>query len=331
MKQKQYLELFWRKLLSKEDGQILASLLEENKEVNQQEGKVIFDQIVKKHQNGGLSDADAERIKNELNEKINNLYQPKVRKIGWWSVAAASIFVILSVALLFHKKDAPKQANQNVQVPHLPKTEYFENNTNNIQPINLPDGSLAKLYPKSNLRLDHNYSVVKRDLYLDGKAEFKVAKDKTHPFTVYANKVGTTALGTIFWVDSKNPDIVKVKLLEGKIVVRYHKGNTILSQYLTVGQQFDVQTNTAPITIQQQSLKKPVAIIFDQEELASVFAKLSTKWQVPIEYGQANIKGMKFSGSFKSTDKLDAQLDIICTMNGLNYEHKNGSIIINNQ
>ena len=62
----------------------------------------------------------------------------------------------------------------------------------------------------------------KREIYLEGEAYFKVAKDKTKPFTVFAGALATTALGTQFRITAKKntPGNITVKLFTGKVAIR---------------------------------------------------------------------------------------------------------------
>jgi ferric-dicitrate binding protein FerR (iron transport regulator) len=107
--------------------------------------------------------------------------------------------------------------------------------------VQLPDGSLIVLADKSEIGYREPFRD-KRDITLRGKAYFKVAKDKTRPFTVISGVVSTTALGTEFTVTAfENTSQIIVRLYEGKVVIKpVEKGNLKLRKevYLLPGQQF---------------------------------------------------------------------------------------------
>lgn len=85
----------------------------------------------------------------------------------------------------------------------------------------LSDGSEIWLNANSEIIIPANYNDNYRDLnLLKGEAYFKVAKDKTRPFRVFASKTKIEALGTEFNVsyygDNKS---VKAFLVEGSISI----------------------------------------------------------------------------------------------------------------
>lgn len=85
----------------------------------------------------------------------------------------------------------------------------------------LPDGSEIWLNANSELIIPANFNENYRDLKLQkGEAYFKVAKDKTKPFRVFAARTKIEALGTEFNVNYYNENKgVKAFLIEGSISV----------------------------------------------------------------------------------------------------------------
>lgn len=85
----------------------------------------------------------------------------------------------------------------------------------------LPDGSEIWLNANSQVVIPASFNETYRDVNLQkGEAYFKVAKDKSKPFRVFASKTKIEALGTEFNVryDNENKD-VKAFLVEGSIIV----------------------------------------------------------------------------------------------------------------
>jgi len=85
----------------------------------------------------------------------------------------------------------------------------------------LPDGSEIWLNANSEIIIPANFNQTYRDLNLKkGEAYFKVAKDKTRPFRVFADKTKIQALGTEFNVNYYGENKgVKAFLVEGSISV----------------------------------------------------------------------------------------------------------------
>jgi transmembrane sensor len=88
--------------------------------------------------------------------------------------------------------------------------------------ITANNNSAIDLSPNSVLRYDVPFSNHKREIFLEGEAYFKVAKDSSKPFTVFAGGLATTALGTAFKIctNSGSQHFVTVKLFEGKVVIK---------------------------------------------------------------------------------------------------------------
>ncbi|SOD14860.1 FecR family protein [Pedobacter xixiisoli] len=94
----------------------------------------------------------------------------------------------------------------------------------------LTDGSEIWLNANSEIVIPANFNETYRDLKLKkGEAYFKVAKDKTKPFRVFAAKTKIEALGTEFNVNyySGNKG-VKAFLIEGSISVSKKDGQSLV-------------------------------------------------------------------------------------------------------
>lgn len=217
---------------------------------------------------------------------------------------------------------------------------YQTNDGEHEQKIVLEDGSIVTLYPGSTLSYHTHFDAHARNLDLEGLAKFEVAKDSLRPFTVLANGYTTTALGTVFIINTKEADMVKVNLLSGKVVVRSTVSSrlTLADTYLHPGDElainlsagnWAVHNTTTSDNLTQGKLvsAKPKIInsedilIFNKTPLEEVFAKIGKKYGYSIDIQEANITNLSFTGNFKETDSLSTIMNIICTMNDLVY-HK---------
>jgi transmembrane sensor len=92
-------------------------------------------------------------------------------------------------------------------------TADYWTGTAQLRAITLPDGSIAQLAPDS--AIDVEYSGSERQIHLlSGAAFFEVERDTARPFTVFADDVRTTVLGTAF----------DVRLTEGGATVAVRRG-----------------------------------------------------------------------------------------------------------
>ncbi|MGM9476547.1 FecR family protein [Pedobacter sp. GSP4] len=254
---------------------------------------------------------------------------------------AASVALIATLGLLIYKLSSNSVVKRqylsaNQQRPAA-RVEKFITNTSAIkQTYTLPDGTIVELDPRSEVSY-FPFDQGKRDVNLIGQALFRVHKDKTKPFTVFANNLATTALGTVFKITAFKKDLyTKVRLIEGKVVVKPQ--NKLLSAgvktvYLLPGKVFTVNMQTyvagvkpfnvvAPKKLETLDLGKATvteaAIVFDNEPLAGVFNALETKLNIKIEYTTSQLNKKVFTGQYEfGRDDIDAFLNMLCSLNNL--------------
>jgi len=120
----------------------------------------------------------------------------------------------------------------------------------------LGDGTKVTLNKNSNLTFKSDFGEKRRDVKLTGEAFFKVAKDKTRPFTVEAFGTKTEVLGTWFNVKTNNATSeVSTTLIEGSVQfkadnynIKLKPGDEVVYNTLTkkyTAGKTDVQFNTA--------------------------------------------------------------------------------------
>lgn len=265
---------------------------------------------------------------------------------------AASIVLLFAIGWLFKtgRNDIqPKMANVN----KASKTELqddtirFANTSAKTKVISLPDGSTVSLSPDS--KLAYHEASVYRNVILSGEATFKVAKDKNRPFTVFAGKLATTALGTIFKVTAYNLSVnTKVRLIEGKVVVKPDevlKKKGVKDVYLEPGNELllDNEKQIAQVYDYNKAINKNKvievragetvieqnSIVFYNQPLLTVFDVLEDKYNVKISCNVKKVAKNTFTGRF-DTDKesLEDFLNTIATLNNLKVTHSENEFLI---
>jgi ferric-dicitrate binding protein FerR (iron transport regulator) len=288
----------------------------------------------------------------ELLQAIQQHVDQKRNDLKWIRTAvavAASLLLIIMTGWLF-----TYQKQSHAYSHGLPKAEgnyHWQmkmNTTDKEMKVLLEDGSVVRLQAGSVLKYCQSFEgLTARDIYLSGNAFFKVAKDKTKPFTVKANGITVTALGTKFWVYAKDNKKLTVDLLEGKVVIKDVTENElhINDVYLTANQQFAINKLTnqyavtdivatiknkieknAPINATVKSIKE--SLIFTDEPLENVLIKIQNKYKQPISFNKQDMKGLTFTGSILESDNLQVALSVICNMNDLVFNTEKGIIII---
>jgi ferric-dicitrate binding protein FerR (iron transport regulator) len=269
--------------------------------------------------------------------------------------AVAAILAVACITVLYlQKSDKPAQqvtaevvATDTLHTEPVIRTE--SNNSDAPRSILLADGSTVVLYMNSELRFSDVFTGQQRAVRLKGKADFKVAKDPSRPFTVYHGEISTTALGTAFTVtayDNTSTDIVK--LYEGKVVVR--STDEAIKKlkdeyYLEPGQ--ELLYNKATATAFVRSFREAVAsqsrkseeialpedfkgswIMFNNQPLKEVFDQLSAVYEVEIDYSKADIGKMYFIGRFDEKDSIATILKRISILHQLKLTRVNNKYIV---
>jgi ferric-dicitrate binding protein FerR (iron transport regulator) len=266
------------------------------------------------------------------------------------TAVAASLIIVASVIYYFYPSaKAIQQPVITAQLQLKAKRKSITNTSNKILNIVLQDSSIIKLSPASTVQYDEPFPENKREIFLNGEAEFHVTNTNHKPFTVYSGLFATTALGTIFSV-KKNADknIISVQLFQGKVVI--HATDNIQGWkddvYLLAGEQMKFNTQTSLLTVDKINntnntlansiikTKKPVEdfssgeLNFSSTLLPQVMQKLSAVYKVKIQYDSLVIGSIRFTGIISKTDSLSVILKAITQMNNLDVIKNNDEFII---
>lgn len=195
--------------------------------------------------------------------------------------------------------------------------------------VGLPDGSAVKVYPGAEVRYKKSIKLAsKREVYLTGKAFFEVAKDKKHPFIVYANGLSVTALGTSFTITANpNSDLIKVKLHTGKIWVRNLdsvKRMPVFSKILKPGDVLNVRLGDATVKLHHEDFKKDivkenVVLNLVQVPLKDVFDKIAKQQHVNIIFNPNEVANVSFTGTIDLNLPVENLLTELTELNKLKW------------
>ena len=285
-------------------------------------------------------------ILDKLHEEIaKKQVKRKTALLRPWYWSAAAILMIVGTALIWFTQYKPTVLpDQSVAMQQPVSVKFIEenNDTETVRTFDLPDGSRVKLFGRSQLRYNASFSKGNRDLNLTGIATFEVAKDPEHPFTVTAMGYSTTALGTKFTVHGRTEKPFRVKLFEGKVVVRQQsKAAKIPDAYLKPGEEltvnlkkglFAVRRFGSEVTVPQKKIiPKPEAdqlLHFSKTPLATVFEKLNTAYGVVLVYDKTELGTLSFTGEFHRNEPLSLAISSLCALNNLTYQQDGNTIVI---
>jgi len=153
------------------------------------------------------------------NEKVvRKLNSPK--KHMYFKVAATITLLITFGVVAFEMGER----NNAKDATHSVSEVFVEKSTPKGAKLNfyLEDGTHIILNAESKVKFSSTYATdSNRNVYLEGEAYFKVAKDKKRPFTVFTDNLSTVALGTAFNINAHpEENEVQISLIEGSVMVK---------------------------------------------------------------------------------------------------------------
>ena len=276
-------------------------------------------------------------VLNHIAELREKKFERKIKFIQFTKYASAACAVLMMGFALY-------LGLNNVSNPQLENYATAKRNINaaseniwktvgnikagNIQ-YRLPDSSFVTIYSGSRIRFKRTFDGQFRNVYLNGKAKFKVKRNTARPFSVFSGDLKTTALGTSFTVNTKGKR-VSVKLHTGKIVVANLKTKKPLAYISSVGTTLlydPAKALTKLIKVQKVNSIKPELlthngniIIMKNIPLAKVFNLLHDAYDIKITSNQKEINKITFTGNVDTAkEKPEDILQVICLINNMTF------------
>lgn len=275
--------------------------------------------------------------------------------------AAIAASVVLVIGLGWKLFDSTKQeAAPIVQDGKRPgdsllvTTKHEVNTSGKPKTLILQDGSQVVLWDQSEISFEQPFAHNRRHIILKGKADFKVAKDQSRPFTVFSGDILTTALGTQFTVTAfENAATITVRLYEGKVVVKsidsasrklkkdyfLQPGQELVYDNAKVTARVRSFYREAPVAkeeIKEEAITDDPAVpkkpgtwyMFNNQPLDQVFRQLAEMYDAEIIYSKKDVQKMYFIGDFDKSDSLELILRKIAIPNNLTVTRQDNKYII---
>jgi ferric-dicitrate binding protein FerR (iron transport regulator) len=275
--------------------------------------------------------------------------EPKTRVVSIfkkWRYAAAILLIALAGSTFYflnRSKQSEKFAYSTITISkHL--IENINTSEKTIT-LKLPDESIVELAANSRIAYANNFdSVDTRDVYLSGKAFFKVTKNPTRPFRVFANEIVTKVLGTSFTVRSFEKDTtIQITVKTGKVSVysqfaanaKETSSNHLGGIIVTPNQELVYERSKQEF--QKTLLKNPEEIVpdatyqkemlYEEAPLEKVFTQLSKIYGINIVYDNDLLKKCTVTADLRN-EPFYTKLELICKAIGAQYEIIDGQVII---
>jgi ferric-dicitrate binding protein FerR (iron transport regulator) len=286
------------------------------------------------------------KLRSEPEELVVDAKIRRSRRVYYYSAAAAIILLVVSL-MVFRKDErsttivaenkAAEQQQEEVRAASNINKEV--NLSETPRSLLLSDGSEVVLYNNSEVSYEKEFTGNVRSVYLKGKADFSVTKDKTKPFTVYSGDISTTVLGTKFTVNAyENSSIASVRLHEGKVIVKSTETAKVKLKkdyVLLPGQEIVYNRSNGEVFVRSfkpagknagsvsvENIEMPedfkgTWFMFNNQPLPDVFDQLQALYNVEIKYNRRDLDKMYFIGRFDQTDSIEKILEKISLLHEL--------------
>jgi transmembrane sensor len=282
--------------------------------------------------------AETSLVNNVAAAPVVPFYKKKIIQLA---IAASLVAGIIFVAVNFIYNPHYTTAKDFAAI--IPKSGMITkaNNTGKAITIALEDSSTIVIEPGTTLNYPEHFAAGKREVYLEGKAFFAVAKNAKRPFYIYHNNLITHVIGTSFTINTKKQNKeVEVAVLTGRVEVSENaallkdQNNKIENGVVLTPNQkvtYSVTTRIFVASLVDQPLplvnKKPESFNFENEEMVHVLSAISKEYAIDVITENESINKCTFTGNITRQD-LYSKLDFICKAINASYEIKGTTILI---
>lgn len=226
------------------------------------------------------TDASWKKVAHEIEDSA----QPKLRKIDFsilWKVAA-SVILLIGLSIPF----------------------FIDNDTTLIatttKEYSLPDGTQLWLKKGSELKYSNDFNDEKRDVNLKGEAYFRVAKNKSKPFTISLNTTTTTVLGTEFNLRDDKSNGTSLTLIEGSVKFSNEKNFKIIKSGETVSTQENGTLTVNSIKNVNVDSWKTKKFQFNKTDLSQVIKDVTNAYGTQLIIENETLLDCKLTATFNN-------------------------------
>lgn len=305
---KKLIEKYFTGKCTPEEKQKVEAFLSENENL----GDVLDDSFQKLWENEkdfAVDEIFPSMLFNEIESKIQtndmeSIHEhKKTRRINVRSLLkyAAMLLLVGFFGFLAERQYSHQGAVTVAQETIVKKTSNGQKST-----ILLSDGSKIILNSGSSVTYPKYFTDSSRVLKLKGEAYFEVAKDVSRPFSVIAQGIRTTALGTSFNINALDSK-VKVSLATGKVVVKEEQSEFVSDSlyFLIPGQSIQFNNDSKKITksnfiYDEDFLWKDGVLYFKNASMAEIQKRLGTWYDVQFTVKNNTQSEKKYTGQFNN-------------------------------
>jgi len=201
----------------------------------------------------------------------------------------------------------------------------------------LADGTKVWLNAGSRLAFPSKFTKNTREIYLEGEACFRVAKNENQPFIVKAGNLDVKVLGTHFNVSAYSKDAtIETVLLEGSVALEKPKafGLGKSEVVLKPNQKASFKKEESEITVTDEAdVDLYVAwtygwLKYERESLWSVLRKVERYYNVEIQLPASYPGDDKITGKLDLKESLNAVMVVLADASGFEYRISENKVFI---
>lgn len=193
--------------------------------------------------------------------------------------------------------------------------------------ITLSDGTEVWMNSESSLRFPLNFSGNTREVYIDGEAYFKVAKNTQQPFIVHTPKTEIKVLGTEFNVNTYDDNKIVTALVEGEVTTSNK------NKEIKLAPGFEAVFNFYQKDFQLQAFDASEVLAwmkgvyyFHNMPLQDLSKQLSRWYNIQVEFENPALQNKTFSGELVKNQPIQLFLDNLKISNEMHSDFKAGVV-----
>ncbi|HTE26531.1 FecR family protein [Flavitalea sp.] len=193
--------------------------------------------------------------------------------------------------------------------------------------IQLSDGTEVWLNAASSLKFPANFNPGTREIYMDGEAFFKVAKNKQSPFIVHTSATEVLVTGTQFNVNTYNKNKVHTALVEGSVILRNENTKEVrLKPGFEAKFSNQLGFETQPFdSLEVLSWMKGI-YYFRNTPLKELSEVIKRWYDVDTEFFNSEFQNKTFSGELRKEEPLQSFLENLNLSGDVKGQLKNGKV-----
>ncbi|MGB4653943.1 MAG: FecR family protein [Bacteroidales bacterium] len=194
-----------------------------------------------------------------------------------------------------------------LQKEKQPDLLTYTQNSLQIEPITLSDGSVATLNNNSEINFPETFTKKSREVYLWGEAFFDIASEPNRSFIVCVGDLRVKVMGTSFNIDDTSPNETKVSVHSGKVLCYVVDENSeagvgdniMLSEgqklvYDKINKTFDLSAKFDYNDISWKTKK----LIFNASTLDEVFEAIAKCYNTSFEVENSEVHDYQITANF---------------------------------